>query len=147
MAPAPTALPAVLVFAQVAAGIVAQVAVVPAAIVVAEDVILAAVDVKDAVPAAQLDVLLLVQVDAGMMAARVTVRLLAAWTAAVVLGVVLDVVGAVQAVAIGLELPMAKINYLFSLDFAVDFHKVVTTMYPVLKEEEYDGYKHCRCYY
>ena len=147
MAPAPTALPAVLVFAQVAAGIVAQVAVVLAAIVVAEDVILAAVDVKDAVPAAQLDVLLLVQVDAGVMAARVTVQLLAAWTAAVVLGVVLDVVGAVQAVAIGPELPMAKINYLFSLDFAVDFHKVVTTMYPVLKEEEYDGYKHCRCYY
>lgn len=143
----PTALPAVPVFVQVVAGIVAQVAVVPAAIVVAEDVILAAVDVKDAVPDAQLDVLLLVQVDAGMMAARVTVQLLAAWTAAVVLGVVLDVVGAVKAVAIGQELPMAKINYLFSLDFAVDFHKVVTTMYPVLKEEEYDGYKHCRCYY
>ena len=147
VAPAPTALPAVLVFAQVVAGIVAQVAVVLAAIVVAEDVILAAVDVKDAVPAAQLDVLLLVQVDAGVMAARVTVQLLAAWTAAVVLGVVLDVVGAVKAVAIGQELPMAKINYLFSLDFAVDFYKVVTTMYPVLKEEEYDGYKHCRCYY
>ena len=71
----------------------------------------------------------------GVMAARVTVQLLAAWTAAVVLGVVLDVVGAVRAVAIGLELPMAKINYLFSLDFAVDFHKVVTTMYPILKEE------------
>ena len=135
MALALTAPPAVLVFAQVAAGIVAQVAVVPAAIVVAEDVILAAVDVKDAVPAAQLDVLLLVQVDAGVMAARVTVQLLAAWTAAVVLGVVLDVVGAVQAVAIGPELPMAKINYLFSLDFAINFHKVVTTMYPILKEE------------
>ena len=66
---------------------------------------------------------------------RATVLLLAAWTAAVVLGVVLDVVGAVKAVAIGQELPMAKINYLFSLDFAVDFHKVVTTMYPILKEE------------
>ena len=137
----------VLIRVAVAVLVIAQVVVVPAAIIVAEDVILAAVDVKDAVPDAQLDVLLLVQVDAGVMAARVTVQLLAAWTAAVVLGVVLDVVGVVKAVAIGQELPMAKINYLFSLDFAVDFHKVVTTMYPILKEEEYDGYKHCRCYY
>lgn len=71
----------------------------------------------------------------GVTDVRVTVQLLAAWTAAVVLGVVLDVVGAVKAVAIGQELPMAKINYLFSLDFAVNFHKVVTTMYPILKEE------------
>ena len=71
----------------------------------------------------------------GVTDVRVTVQLLAAWTAAVVLGVVLDVVGAVRAVAIGPELPMAKINYLFSLDFTVDFHKVVTTMYPILKEE------------
>ena len=146
--------PVVPVFVQVVAGIVAPVAAEAAVmtvrdvlVLVAEDVILAAVDVKDAVTDAQMDVLLLVQVDAGMIAARVTVQLLAAWTAAVVLGVVLDVVGAVQAVAIGPELPMAKINYLFSLDFAVEFHKVVTTMYPVLKEEEYDGYKHCRCYY
>ena len=96
---------------------------------------------------AQVDVLLLAVALVGVTDVRVTVQLLAAWTAAVVLGVVLDVVGVVKAVAIGQELPMAKINYLFSLDFAVNFHKVVTTMYPVLKEEEYDGYKHCRCYY
>lgn len=97
---------------------------------------------------AQVDVLLLAAALVGVTDVQVTVLRLAVWTAPVfVLGVVLDVLGAVQAVAIGQELPMAKINYLFSLDFAVDFHKVVTTMYPVLKEEEYDGYKHCRCYY
>lgn len=134
MAPAPTALPAVLVFAQVVAGIVAQVAVVPAAIVVAEDVtILVAEDVM--VPA-QVDVLLLAVPLVGVTDVRVTVLRLAAWTVQEpVLGVVLDVVEAVKAVAIGPELAMAKINYLFSLDFAVNFHKVVTTMYPILKEE------------
>ena len=146
MALALTAPPAVLVFAQVAAGIVAQVAVVPAAIVVAEDVIILVAE--DAMVPAQVDVLLLVVPLVGVTDVPATALLLAEWTVQEpVLGVVLDVVGAVKAVAIGPELPMAKINYLFSLDFAVDFHKVVTTMYPVLKEEEYDGYKHCRCYY
>lgn len=139
-----TALPAVLVFAQVVAGIAAPAAAEAAVMTVRDVLVLVAEDVM--VPA-QVDVLLLAVALVGVMAARVTVQLLAAWTAAVVLGVVLDVVGAVRAVAIRPELPMAKINYLFSLDFTVDFHKVVTTMYPVLKEEEYDGYKHCRCYY
>lgn len=144
MAPAPTALPAVLVFVQVVAGIVAPAAAEAAVMTVRDVLVLVA---EDAMVPAQVDVLLLAVALVGVTDVRVTVQLLAAWTAAVVLGVVLDVVGAVKAVAIGQELPMAKINYLFSLDFAVDFHKVVTTMYPVLKEEEYDGYKHCRCYY
>ena len=88
---------------------------------------------------AQVDVLLLAVALVGVTDVRVTVLRLAAWTAAVVLGVVRDVVGAVKAVAIGPELPMAKIKYLFSLDFTVNFtvnfHKVVITMYPILKEE------------
>ena len=136
--------PVVPVFVQVVAGIVAPVAAEAAVMTVRDVLVLVA---EDAMVPAQVDVLLLAVALVGVTDVRVTVQLLAAWTAAVVLGVVLDVVGAVQAVAIGPELPMAKINYLFSLDFAVDFHKVVTTMYPVLKEEEYDGYKHCRCYY
>ena len=89
---------------------------------------------------AQVDVLLLAVALVGVTDVRVTVLRLAAWTVQEpVLGVVLDVVGAVKAVAIGPELPMAKINYLFSLDFTVNFtvnfHKVVITMYPILKEE------------
>lgn len=132
MAPAPTALPAVLVFAQVVAGIVAQVAVEAVAMTVQAARGLAPVAAVVPVPAV---VMVPAVALVGETDVRATVLLLAAWTAAVVLGVVLDVVGAVKAVAIGQELPMAKINYLFSLDFAVDFHKVVTTMYPILKEE------------
>lgn len=124
--------PVVPVFVQVVAGIAALGVVEAVAMTVQDVLVLVAEDVM--VPA-QVGVIVLAVALVGVMAARVTVQLLAAWTAAVVLGVVLDVVGAVRAVAIRPELPMAKINYLFSLDFTVDYHKVVTTMYPILKEE------------
>lgn len=127
------------------AGIVAPVAAEAAVMTVRDVLVLVAEDVM--VPA-QVGVIVLAVALVGVTDVRVTVLRLAAWTVQEpVLGVVLGVVGAVKAVAIRPELPMAKINYLFSLDFTVDYHKVVTTMYPVLKEEEYDGYKHCRCYY
>ena len=125
--------PVVPVFVQVVAGIVAPVAAEAAVMTVRDVLVLVA---EDAMVPAQVDVLLLAVALVGVTDVRVTVLRLAAWTVQEpVLGVVLDVVGAVKAVAIGQELPMAKINYLFSLDFAVNFHKVVTTMYPILKEE------------
>ena len=75
----PTALPAVLVFAQVVAGIVAQVAVVPAAIVVAEDVIILVAE----------DVMVHVVPLVGVTDVPATALLLAEWTALVDVAVVL----------------------------------------------------------
>ena len=73
--------PVVPVFAQVVAGIVAQVAVVPAAIVVV--VVAMAHVVADVMVPAQVDVLLLVVPLVGVTDVRVTVLRLAGWIALV----------------------------------------------------------------
>ena len=78
--------PVVPVFVQVVAGIVAQVAVVPAAIVVAEDVIILVVA----------DVMAHVVALVGKMVVQATALLLAEWTALVDVAVVLLHVEAAQ---------------------------------------------------
>lgn len=127
--------PVVPVFVQVVAGIVAQVAVVPAAIVVV--VVAMAHVVADVMVPAQVDVLILAVPLVGVTDVRVIVLRLVVWIAPVDVAVVLlhveaapefaEMVVGITAAVIAVVVPLAKINYLFSLDFAVYFHKVVTT--------------------